>query len=265
MTDKQPKPGARPQHFLGGFLAYWRALVMLAGRPRLWPWVAIPVALTLLIMGLAVYLMTVWTLGWVEGWLGTGGGWWRETVYWTVLVAVALALLFLAYLLFATVRIVIAAPFNDQLALRAEKAYREKLALEGEPTRGEAYGRGVARETAVALLSATRLALAELFAYLIALPFMILPPVGAAVFWLVRGYFAGANALDVILACHGFTHKQKKAIFKRNRLRLFGLGAGVCLSDLTVVLAPVALQVAAMGGAMAYVDLEREGRLSPTP
>ena len=237
-----------------------RGLALLLRSPGLWVFVAAPLALTAITLGGAVFGVGSWLMGWIREWLQPDSGWFSGLLYW-IAAAGVYALSFVgAYLAFTSLRQMFAAPFNDRLSLKAEKVQRELDAHRGRaPVRGAAAGEGAVRGTARALWSTSRLLAAEYSKYLLCLPLLLIPVVGVVAFWLVRSYYAGLNALDVILACHGFTHGQKKAIFRAARRRLIGLGSGVVLLDMTVVLSLVAAQVGAIGGTLLYLDLERKG------
>ncbi|HRU06749.1 MAG TPA: EI24 domain-containing protein [Candidatus Brocadiia bacterium] len=260
-----PKPAARrgPGLF-GGLWLLVRGAALLISSPGLWRWIAAPILMTIVILGAAAWGVNSWLLGWVEAWLNPRQSTMGAVFYWPLAVIAWALSLAAAYLVFATLRQVFASPFNDRLALAVEKVQRERLAGACAPVRGEAAGEGLARGAARAVANAARLLAAEYGAYLIVLPLLLVPFAGAAAFWVVRSLFAGINALDVILACHGFTHPQKKLIFHANRACLFGLGSGMTLLDMTIVLALISTQASAVAGTLLYLDLERRGRL-PLP
>jgi len=239
---------------------------MLLCRGRLLGWAALPVGITLVVLlgGMLGGGIGVWH--WLRGWLSPKVAWWSGPLRWILLLAAYAVMIVAAYLLFSLIRQIVAAPFNDVLSLRSEGVYRELKRLPVTAgARGSAHGEGTARGMLRALTDTIRLCSAEYLAYLFVLPFLLVPAAGMALFWIVRAYYAGVNALDIALSCRGFTYAEKKRLFKANRAQLIGLGLGSALFDMTVVLALASLPASVVGATMVYLDLEREGRLiAPT-
>ena len=235
---------------------------MLLCRGRLLGWAALPVGITLVVLlgGMVGGGVGVWH--WLKEWLSPKGTWWSGPLRWILLPTIYAAMIVAAYLLFSLIRQIVAAPFNDVLSMRSEGVYRELKRLpETAAARGSVHGEGAARGVLRSLTDAVRLCSAEYLAYLVVLPFLFVPVAGMVLFWIVRAYYAGVNALDIALSCRGFTYAEKKRVFKANRVRMIGLGLGTALFDMTVVLAVGSLPASVVGATMVYLDLEREGRL----
>lgn len=243
--------------FWRGFWSHFRGAWMTLCRARLLAWAAVPVAITLALLVGGMIGGGVWVWHWLDGWLSPQDGWWSGPLRWSLLLGIYLAMPVVAYLLFSLVRQVVAAPFNDVLSLRAGTAYRRRKSLaETAGATGSVYGEGAARNILRALTDTLRLCAAEYLAYLIVLPFLFVPVAGFALFWVVRAYYAGVNAMDIALSCRGFTYAEKQQIFRANRARMIGLGFGTALFDMTLVLAIVSLPASVVGATIVYLDLE---------
>lgn len=256
-------PGKRTAGaFWHGFGSHFRGAWMMLRAMRLLAWAAVPVVITLALLVGGMIGGGVWVWHWLDGWLSPKDGWWSGLLRWSLLVGIYLAMPVAAYLLFSLVRQIVAAPFNDVLSLRAETVYcRQRIMAEAATAKGSVYGEGAARNILRALTDTLRLCAAEYLAYLIVLPFLFVPIAGFALFWVVRAYYAGVNAMDIALSCRGFTYAEKRQIFRANRTRMIGLGFGTALFDMTIVLAIISLPASVVGATIVHLDLERGEKL----
>lgn len=249
-----------------GLWSFFRGASLMVRRAELFGWALVPVAATLLVLVGLLGGGYLWVWAKLRNWSGSHEAWWSGWLRWTLVVVIFAAVFILAYLLFALIRQIVAAPFNDVLSLKSEKSCRRLIAC-ADPAgaRGSVHGEPAMRNVLRALADTLRLVAAEYLAYLVVLPFLLVPFVGVLPIWTVRAYYAGVNAVDVALSCRGFTYAEKKAIFKSNRARILGLGLGMTLFDITIILALFSLPASVVGGTLVYMDLEREGRLMVRP
>ena len=84
----------------------------------------------------------------------------------------------------------------------------------------------------------------------------------AVAYLAVVSYFTGIEYFDMTLSRHGFTWAEKKSIIRKNRMRVFGLGAGTTLCSLIPFTLLFMLPLSAIGGALVYLDLVRAGRIA---
>jgi CysZ protein len=247
-----------------GLHRFFQGSWLLVARPRLLGWALVPILLTgLLLLGLVIGV-DVWLFAKLGEWFDGDKGWWAPWLRWALFAPAATGMFLLAYLLFWIVRQMVAAPFNDVLSLRTERTLRRKG---GQPEegriRGAVYGEHALRGMARAVTDTLHVTAWEYTAYLLCLPFLLIPVVGIVPLWVAHAFYAGLNALDIALACRGYTLSERKRIFKAHRLRMVGVGIGMALFDLTVLLAIVSLPASVIGGTLVVMDLDRENRLAP--
>lgn len=108
--------------FVQGARLPLRGAGFLLKRPLLWPVVLIPLTLNVLIFTGLLY----WGFGefseTLQGWIGEREGWLWSILAGVAKAAMALVALVLVYFLFTPLALLVAAPFNDFLAERTERA-----------------------------------------------------------------------------------------------------------------------------------------------
>jgi CysZ protein len=235
---------------------------LMVARLRLLGWALIPILITAaLLIGLIIGF-DIWIFGRLGEWFSSDKGWWAAWVRWALFAVAFAGVLVLAYLAFWFVRQMVAAPFNDILSLRTERVWRIEHAQPAEShIRGAVYGENTVRGVGRAITDTTHLTAVEYLAYLICLPFLLVPVAGIIPLWVAHSYYAGLNAFDIALACRGFTLKERKRIFRVHRMRMIGLGIGMALFDLTIILAFFSLPASVVGGTLAILDIDKEGKL----
>lgn len=247
-----------------GFGDFFRGARLMTRSGRVLNWALIPIILTLFILVGVIIGIQMWAWSALGEWLGTEQSAWAGALRWLIVVVFFIAMILGAYLVFSLIRQLVACPFNDYLSLGSEKALQRLKGIE-QGARGSVQGESTGRTLVRAFTDTVRLLFWEYASYLAVLPFLFIPIVGIAPFWIVRGYYAGINAMDIALSCLGYTYAEKKKVFRANRARLLGLGLGMALLDITIVLALFSLPISVVGGTITYLDLDRRGRLLPAP
>lgn len=250
-------------NFFAGFLSHFRGAWLIMCHSRLLAWALIPMVITFWLLVGVLVAVHLWLWGRLGEWLGAQESWWQGGLRWLLVLTVCAVTLVLVYMIFLPLRRMVAAPFNDVLSLRSEPFCRLlRMRVPTEAAKGSVHGEGAVRSVVRSIIDTMRLMAAEYLAYLVCSPLFFIPFAGVLIFWIVRSYYAGINALDIALTCRGFTYAEKKAIFKSDRARMFGLGLGAALFDMTVVLTFCSLPASVVGGTLVYVDLESMGRLT---
>ena len=109
--------------FLQGAKLPLEAAAFLSQRPKLWILVMIPLIINLVIFisliswGFSEFAQTL------EGWLEGNQAWYWTALRWTARIFFWLVILVVVYFIFTPVSLLIAAPFNDFLAERVERAF----------------------------------------------------------------------------------------------------------------------------------------------
>jgi CysZ protein len=228
-----------------GTRKFFEGAATLAATPRLWPYAAAPIAIAALAFGLGIF-GGVELAGWAaRRWLG---GW---TGVLAVFRYLALALGYLAAVAFSLVAAktlilpVAASPFNAMISERTEA-----LAT-GEKPRGKPPG--AALRSALHAVATSLYGLAILVAFL---PLLLLPGVGAALYFAPAAYVEALSALDATFARKGLTLGEKRAWLRAHFAEALGFGLSIVLVNLVPLAGLAAVPAAAAGGALLFLGKE---------
>ncbi len=246
-------PRRLPPGALGGLLAPWAALKLLAGRPRLW-WLCVGP----FIINLGLFVLFFW-LGyghlqdWVARLLPDSSQWWWQALAWLLMLVLLLTLLLVEVYVFVVVGRVVAAPFLEVLTRRVERLY----GVEGWPREpgvlaslGRALGHGL-----------VRLGLFGLVMFPLWLLGLLLPGLGSLaaslLAWVITCFFLAGEFLDYPLERRGFSFWAKLGYVRRLGAAGLAFGAVVFLLGAVPVVNLALLPLAAVGGTLLYLERPR--------
>jgi len=131
------------------------------------------------ILSFVILLVLAW---WLIGWLSGLHGWWAEAAQW----GGALAALLIAWFTFPAVAATIASFYCEEVALAVEAKYYP--------------GRGPALEVPLigSILDGLKLAGLSLLINLVALPFLLIPPLYPIISWGLGGYLIGREYYEMV-------------------------------------------------------------------
>jgi uncharacterized protein involved in cysteine biosynthesis len=221
-----------------------------AAHPGLYKWVALPFAISLVVLAVVGWL--AWSVaapgaevvaGYLPGFLSS-------------LVGGALKVLMIAvigvgaYVLFFAIAALITAPFCEMLSEAIEVQVGGRQAPAGNFARDLVLGIGHAiRRVLLYLFS-----IAIIFVLGLIIP--VVGPIAATVITaIVTIRFAAFDAMDAVMARHGWSYEQKKSFLRMHSSRTFGLGAGVAALMVIPVVGALALPFGAAGATLLYLDV----------
>jgi CysZ protein len=253
VRDKRRSPTVQGNavHAAGYLL---RGARMLRHR-KLLPFVAVPLAVNILIFGTLIWAALSYLLGVIDAWMG----WipeWLGFLTWLIWPLIGIAISLVTGYLFTAVALLIASPFNALLAEKAEELItgRAVASLEGLGAALMAVPRGILRELAKLLYYL------PLFVFVLLLTF--LPGINALapVVWFALGaWMMSIQYLDYPMDNHQLSFAEVKAAVRYRRLSSFGFGGTVALAT-AIPLVNFFVVPAAVVGATLYWCEELQGR-----
>ncbi|RJO64849.1 MAG: sulfate transporter CysZ [Myxococcales bacterium] len=251
--------------WLSGFRLPFAALSTVRRTTALWRYVAVPLLINTLLFLAGFALLWIYRADLVElVWTyPAGSGFWAtvKTVLWYGLgVLVFLAALLTAYFLFTPLGCLIASPFNDWLAGRAERLHDPALADEEVPFSMRELARTIKKEL-------VKFALMLLIVLVGALLNLI--PVAGILLFLVfaltfGAWFLAIEYLDYPMARHGYTFSEIAAAVRRARWRALGFGAAGMLMMMIPFLNLLCIPVCVVAATAFFIDLRQAGALPPS-
>ncbi len=193
----------------------------------------------------------------VGAWLSTAVTYFLGALKWLTFVpAVAIG----CYFTFTSVGMIVAAPFNEMLSEKLEERICGCPAP--VPLRFGAMALG--------FLDALGLAAAQVLCMLLALPFVLIPIVGAVPLFLVTAWFTGVGFLDTAMARHYLRRRHKRPVLRAARWEILGMGVAMQLLFLIPFLGLLVLPAGVASGTIAYCarDWERilaDAGIEPPP
>lgn len=253
--------------FLGGFKYPFRgARFVYLQHPGLVRYWIFPILLTLGLLVAVFYQLGQHHAGWSEAiWATpTGDGFWggtKRVLHTAFDWGFTLVLGAAAVLVVAALASIIAAPFNDLLS---EEVERRVTGKEGPPFTLRALLRDTIRTVRVEV---TKL----IFYVCIMLPLFVLqfliPVVGALAYALfgfvfTATYFA-VDYVDWPATRRGYGVRQRAGIIRQRFVPMLGFGAGVYLFLMIPLVNLFFMPAAVAGGTLLFLDMEREGLVTP--
>ena len=251
--------------FVAGFLLPLAGAKLLLSTRRTKRWAVMP-----LIVNFVIYILLLSVFFWLltriqipevtwDFW-GSTGSWLSEVINdmagvlkWTLAIPLVLVL---CYFTFTLVGMVVAAPFNDILSEKLENQLcRGGSDRENEP---EIPLRLNMKAALISISSSFKFAMCQVFYSIIALPFLLIPFVGATLLFLVTAYFTGIGFLDVGMARNYLPHECKLPAIHQNRWRIIGFGAGMDVLFMIPFAGLLLLPLGVAGGTSMYCDIDWE-------
>ncbi|MCB9669908.1 MAG: EI24 domain-containing protein [Alphaproteobacteria bacterium] len=237
-----------PSQIWQGLTAPVRGLRVIGERPALWGLAVLPIVLTLVFLCLAVF-GAVASAGPITHWLlpGLGDGWMFLIA--RALVVGLLALLFGAgsYMLAALCSI----PINDRMSEAVEAAMGD---LPAPLSLRESLPRSIRHSIAGFLL--------WVLCEIVLLPLQLVPGVGsllgAVLGFGVTAWFLAHQLLDGPMSRRAMGFSEKMGFLRGHLPWILGLGASGTLVMMVPVLNLLGLPVLVAGGAVLWVELERD-------
>lgn len=265
-TDSKLTRGSAPARFLTGLRYPLAGLRHLAATPRLWPYVVVPVFLTIVMIGSAGWLAWTWgpeALGVVwQAPAGDGALASAASAAWhVVLVLVRMILFVVGAIAFYAVGGLVAVPFNDFLSQAVEESIL--------PARNEPFTWGL-------FVSDMRMSLSHsllgLFCYVAVLvPVLLLnvvPGIGSVAATglggVVTAVFLAREMLDGPLSRDRLPFGVKLEVLKGHRALVLGFGGATAGLLWVPGLNLLSIPCSVVGGTLLYCDLKRDGLL-PEP
>jgi CysZ protein len=260
------KQGSVLSRFMAGFRYPLAGLRHLVGNPRLWPYVVVPVFLTILMIGGAAWL--AWTQGpaalelaWSQP-TGEGAAGSVALIAWNIaLVVIRLLLFVLGAVAFYAIGGLVAIPFNDFLSQAVEESL---LGGRNEPFTWGLFISDIRMSLGHSLLG--------LFLYVaVMIPVLLLNviPVAGSVASTVLGWsatvvFLAREMLDGPLSRDRLPFGVKLTVLKSNKATMAGFGSATAAMLWVPGLNLFSIPCAVVGGTLLYCQLKREGSL-PEP
>jgi CysZ protein len=244
-----------------GYLA--RGARFVGRHRRLWPWVAAPFALTLMVF--VVLVWGAWTyyddlVGMVldvprQGWLG-------QTLWGVLYALLTLSLALAAYFSFFAIAALIAGPFNESLSESVEEL------VTGRAPPPFSFRR-LLRDFGKTIAHGSRNIL--LYLFLLGIFFLVsllMPGIGSLVYLvaatLLAARFTAYDVMDATFARRGWPLREKRRWLRQHRGATFGLGLGVVGFLLIPLAGALAMPLGAVGGTLLFLDRD-PGLKAPAP
>ena len=251
--------------FIEGFLLPLKGAQLLLSSSRIKRWAVMP-----LVVNFIIYILLIATFFWLiarihipgvswDFW-GATGIWLSELINgmagvlkWTLAIPLVLAI---CYFTFTLVGMVVAAPFNDILSEKLENHICfGSSKKDNEP---EIPLRLDMKAALISISSSFKFALRQVFYSVIALPFLLIPFVGATMLFLVTAYFTGIGFLDVGMARNYLPHECKLPAITQNRWQIIGFGAGMDVLFMIPFAGLLLLPLGVAGGTSLYCSIDWE-------
>lgn len=243
----------RFKQFAGGFAITFKSIRFLAKRPKLWPNVAIPALINMVLFFLTAGLL-------VSRAPGIVGGIWAQpegillVVWYFLLVVVGVLLLAVAYLSMLLIGSLVASPFNDMLSQETERILKGEVTDDSESGfRGQADA--LLRSLVMSLLILAMQAVSSITLGLLGL----IPGLGLITGPLAIGisaYLISVEYSDFPLERRRYSFKEKfKIVWKFNPVTV-GFGAGTAILLWVPLLNFFTMPLAVIGGTAVGLSLD---------
>lgn len=263
----QGKP-SRPPGWTTGLVALPRGARFLLAHPRLWPLVALPLVINVLIFTTLGYLAFTHVLPWiVAGLTPEHLPWWLSWVErfllpvlsWAIWLFSVLVMMLMGAVSFTSVGCIVSAPFLDQLSDRVED--RLLGCSLAQPFSWSALVADLGRTVWQALVKLLFVA----FAFVMTLPLLIIPVFGQLAFSLIQLYIASwylaVEFVDLPMARAGWSVRDRHAWLKARQTTMLGFGASVYLVCLVPLAGFLVLPAATAAGALLFIETSDEDQL----
>lgn len=255
-----------------GLGALPRGLMFLVKNPRLWPLSVLPLLINLVVyLGMA-YLAVVYLLPWLvdsltptalPGFLAKFGDALIRILRAVIYFICVILMVVLGAVSFTGVGTILAAPFNDFLSEAVEGILRHEPS-----TRALTLG-NLMEDLARTVLQATWKSAIVLATFILTLPLLLVPVVGAVVYTVLNGvvatWFMALEYIDLPMGRAGWTLPERRQWAGKRRSVVFGFGGAVYLTMLVPLLNFLLMPAAVAGGTLLFVELEDAAKAGGAP
>jgi CysZ protein len=247
---------------LNGFEQPFLGLNLLRREKRLRGYVMIPVAINIAVFLLLLALLWIFRVDLIEVfYVYPDEGFWKIALWYLVGVVIFVFIVVLTYFLFTPIGCLLASPFNDALAGRAEQVFEDAPVIVEVPFMWRALPKMLAKETVKLLLA--------LGVAVVALGMNLLPVVGSVLsvaFTATFGSFVFAlEYLDYPMSRYNYRLSDVISAIRANLWRSLGFGGAALLLLLIPLVNLVCIPACVVGGTHLFVDYRREGLLPAPP
>ncbi|MEZ4363362.1 MAG: EI24 domain-containing protein [Kofleriaceae bacterium] len=223
------------------------------GRHRgLWPLVLAPSAVTAAVLVALVLLVARISSGLVASATAHLPSWLNSLAGWALTALIVLAIVVVAWVMFAALASALAGPFCELLSEAVEARLDGRA---DEPFRLGAF----LREALVGLVHSLRRLLASLAVALLLLAVSFIPGLGAVLAVVVGVWYTAVatayDCYDAVLARRAWPYRDKLAFLRAHRARTLGLGLGVTGLMMIPLVNLLALGIGAVGATLAAREL----------
>ena len=235
--------------FAHGFGGPMRGLGFLGRNLRpLLPYVALPVAINVILFALIIVGGVWWVHGSIHGILGSEA-WWAGTLEWLIQILLWAVMLVVSFFIFTLVGTVVAAPFSELLSEKVEA-----LAM-GKPHDDPFSLRQLVRDVLIPMFEAAKLVLLQLVILAMVMVFWFVPVVGQIPLLLVLAFFAGLDFLDPVLERKRYRTGEKVGFLWRHKALCLGFGSACYVLLLVPFIQLLILPVSVIGATLMYLGV----------
>jgi CysZ protein len=240
-----------------GFSHPFRGVKFLIGRPRLWPFVAIPVGVNIVLYSAAAWFFSTRIGDWLNLLIDRGEGWYWAALFYVLATLALLLLLIFASYTFTLVGNLILSPFNDLISERVE------WMVNGRPDETKFNLSQVMSGALRAFTTALGRLTLYLGGFLALLLLLLFPPVGTAIYAVVAPlyslFFLAWEFFDYPMDRHGFDFKRKRKFALANSGAFLGFGAATWLLTIIPFLGLILLPACVIGATLHYCEMQNKG------
>jgi CysZ protein len=263
-ATRQQRPPSAAAQLARGLASPARAANLLLTARGVKPYAVLPLLANGLIYAIVMTLFIVLIAHWqpqVGAWefWGPTGRWLANALNFTLgplkwIVAIPTLLVF-CYFTFTIVGFIVAAPFNDMLAARVERAicHPRLRGREGD----ERLPLMLTGRLMLLTMWDSLLIVARQLAWTAAtLPLLVIPIVGFIPFFLVTAYFTGLGFFDTSMARNNLRNRHKAPVLRVHRWELLGLGAAMELLFMIPFAGLLLLPLGVTAGTILYCEID---------
>ncbi|MFZ5866014.1 MAG: EI24 domain-containing protein [Thermodesulfobacteriota bacterium] len=234
-----------------------RGAFFLWAHRQLWKYAAAPLVITTLVMGVGYYVLYHVFSDLLSRFLGPGTEWYWQVVYYVLLVVAGALVLVMFFFLFTVVATTIAEPFNELISEKTEQLITGRFA----DTPFSVLQ--LLKESGRGLVHALRILSFYVGALLVSLLFLLVPGIGAVLFWLVTiflsAYMLSYQYLSYPMTRRKFTFRQKQALIRSKLFSTMGFGLGSLAVASVPIINVLLVPAAVTGGTLLFLDLQAKG------
>ncbi len=251
------------QSAVSGFSYPFRGVKMMATRPTLWPFVAIPIAINTFVYGIGFWFITSRFGQWLNALINRGEEWYWAFLFYLLVIVLGGMLLVVAGYTFTIVGNLMLSPFNDLISERVERMHTG--VSDDAPFNLSRVIAGAVRAFATA---ARRLGL-YLLGFLSLLLLLLIPGAGIPLYGVAvtiySMFFLAWEFFDYPMDRHFFDYGMKKSTAFGNLATFLGFGAGTWLLIIIPFLGLLMIPACVIGATLLFCELRQRSLLPLSP